>query len=289
MKFTERALTFACDSLERVGVLAEPENPAPVGVLVIVGGPQYRAGSHRQFVLLGRALAAAGFPAMRFDSRGMGDSEGDALTFEESDADIAAAIERLLAECPGIDRVVLWGLCDAASAALMYCHARRDARVAGLVLLNPWVRSEASFAKTHIKHYYGKRLLDKAFWGKLFGGGVDIGRSLRDVVAAAARVATRSGRRGDGVTVAFQRRMALGLESFPGQVLLVLSGRDLTASEFLEYTQGDAMWRAALQRPNIRRHDIPDADHTFSSAPWSREVEVATLGLLVATDMAARR
>jgi alpha/beta superfamily hydrolase len=45
-------------------------------VLVIVGGPQYRAGSHRQFTLLARSLAEQGFAVLRFDYRGMGDSTG---------------------------------------------------------------------------------------------------------------------------------------------------------------------------------------------------------------------
>ena len=74
----EQALTFDCDGERLVGVVAVPERPVPVGVLIVVGGPQYRAGSHRQFVHLARRLAGAGIAAMRFDYRGMGDASGDA-------------------------------------------------------------------------------------------------------------------------------------------------------------------------------------------------------------------
>ena len=49
---------------------------APVGVLIIVGGPQYRVGSHRQFVKLSRALSQHNIASMRLDSSGMGDSSG---------------------------------------------------------------------------------------------------------------------------------------------------------------------------------------------------------------------
>lgn len=286
MKFAERAVTFDCAGDELVGVLTEPESPATVAVLIVVGGPQYRAGSHRQFVLLARRLAAAGFPVMRFDCRGMGDGCGDARTFDQYGEDIAAAIDRLVASCPGVGRVVLWGLCDAASASLTYWHATNDARVAGMVLLNPWVRSEASLAKTHIKHYYGKRLLEREFWAKLVGGGVDAAGAVRGLAENLANATKRKKPGPEGGTLPYQERMALGLGAFPGPILLILSGRDLTAKEFLEYSQSDSAWCGALQRPNVERRELADADHTFSAAPWSGEVEAQTLRWLSASVLA---
>ena len=46
-------------------------------------------------------------------------------------------------------------------------QATRDPRVAGLALLNPWVRSDAGLARARVKHYYrqrpdGTRLLAQA-------------------------------------------------------------------------------------------------------------------------------
>ena len=61
MNYTEQTTAFACAGETLLGILAEPQTPAHTGVVVVVGGPQYRVGSHRQFVLLSRALAAAGF------------------------------------------------------------------------------------------------------------------------------------------------------------------------------------------------------------------------------------
>lgn len=95
------------------------------GVLIIVGGPQYRVGSHRQFVLLSRRLAGEGYPAMRFDYRGMGDAGGAMRSFEDVRADIGAAIEAFQRAVPSLRRIVLWGLCDAASAALLYVRRRQ--------------------------------------------------------------------------------------------------------------------------------------------------------------------
>ncbi len=84
MNYTETALRFTCADEYLFGILACPERPSDTGVVIVVGGPQTRVGSHRQFVLLSRALAAAGYPVLRFDVRGMGDSSGEQRDFEPS-------------------------------------------------------------------------------------------------------------------------------------------------------------------------------------------------------------
>ena len=135
MTDNEHALTFDCEGESLVGILSGAGLPAGRGVLIVVGGPQYRVGSHRQFALLARHLAKHGVPTLRFDYRGMGDSDGEVRTFERVGEDIRCAIDRFFASVPGLKDVVIWGLCDAASAALFYAH--QDARVSGLILLNP--------------------------------------------------------------------------------------------------------------------------------------------------------
>jgi len=259
----ESVLNFACEGQPLVGILAEPEGePAEVGVLIIVGGPQYRAGSHRQFTLLARHLAANGFTALRFDYRSMGDSPGETRDFLAVDADIKAAIDALLAAHPAVKRVVLWGLCDAASAALLYLESTHDARVAGVALLNPWVRSAASLAQTHVKHYYWRRLRQKEFWLKLLKGGVGA-KALR-ALSSNLRLARGAGRAATDAR-SFQDRMAAGLRGFDGPALLVLSGDDYTAREFAGYAQSAATWDGLLASPRLELHEMPTADHTFST------------------------
>ncbi|WP_294255213.1 hydrolase 1, exosortase A system-associated [Propionivibrio sp.] len=187
MNYAEQAVVFPVGGEQLLGIVATPDTPIDCGVLIVVGGPQYRVGSHRQFLLLTRRLAAEAYPTMRFDYRGMGDSDGAMRNFEEVTDDIGAALDTFQSSCPTIRRVVLWGLCDAASSALLYVQATRDSRIAGLVLLNPWVRSEASLAQTHIKHYYGQRLLQREFWIKLLSGKLSLFQSVRGLVTSALK------------------------------------------------------------------------------------------------------
>ena len=277
MNFTEHALSFACAGEELLGIVATPEQPKSTGVLVLVGGPQYRVGSHRQFLLLARVLAKAGFPVMRFDYRGMGDSSGDLRNFEAINEDISAAISAFLQQCPAVVKVVLWGLCDAASSSLLYWDATQDARIGGLVLLNPWVRSETTLARAHIKHYYGQRLLEAGFWHKLIAGKVGVGRAMcgffRSVLAT---LKNKSNSVLTQATLPFQKRMARGLGEFPGPVLLILSGNDYTAKEFSECVASDPAWEGILESQVISRVDLPEADHTFSSKRWRSDVERQT-------------
>lgn len=279
MNFTEQAFRFDCAREQLLGIIAHPEQPESTGVLIVVGGPQYRVGSHRQFLLLSRALAANGYPVMRFDHCGMGDSTGGLGNFEALNSDLAAAIKGFQQQCPKLDKVVFWGLCDAATACLLYWDATHDSRIAGLVLLNPWVRSEATLARTHIKHYYGQRLLQAEFWRKLLTGKLGVGRALGGLMTSIvrARKAVAVGFATTDVLLPFQKRMMQALKEFPGQVLLILSGDDYTAKEFLEAVQADSVGAAALLDNKLRRVDIEGADHTFSSADWRQSVEVATM------------
>ncbi|WP_457355038.1 hydrolase 1, exosortase A system-associated [Roseateles sp. P5_D6] len=260
----ESVLNFDCEGERLIGILAEPANTAPaeVGVVIVVGGPQYRVGSHRQFTLLARHLANHGVAALRFDYRSMGDSPGEARDFLGVDADIAAAIAALLAARPALKRVVLWGLCDAASAALLYLESTGDPRVAGVALLNPWARSAATLAQTHVKHYYWRRLREKGFWLKLLRGGVGL-TALR-TLGGNLRLARGAGKPKTD-SRSFQDRMAAGLRAFNGPVLLILSGDDYTAREFVGFARSSAAWQGLLVRPTLDLHDMPTADHTFSA------------------------
>ncbi|MFK3739410.1 hydrolase 1, exosortase A system-associated [Massilia sp. TN1-12] len=275
-RVTQQALAFPCEGDTLYGVLHLPARPAPRGVVIVVGGPQYRAGSHRQFVLLARTLAARGIPVLRFDYRGMGDSEGEPRVFDAVDADLRAAIDALFAHVPGLRDVALWGLCDGASASVFY--AGTDHRVAGIALLNPWVRTEEGAARATLKHYYRARLFDPALWRKIASGRFDLRAALASAWGLVRR--TRRPVREDAATL--PERMYTGLSRFDGRVLMMLSGADLTAREFADVAGGSANWRALLATPRVTRHLLDGADHTCSRAAWREQVETWTCDWLAA-------
>lgn len=276
---TDTAHVFECHGEPLVGVLSHPPAPSDTALLVIVGGPQYRVGSHRQFVALARAVAASGHAVLRFDYRGMGDSGGEARNFEAVSDDIAAAIDFLFATLPGLRRVALWGLCDGASAALLYCQERQDPRVAALCLLNPWVRSAHTLARTHVKHYYLRRLRQPTFWRKLLSGRV----AFRAVHGLLANLRAARGHRPAAAALApFQHRMAQAWRDSTRPILLLLSGDDYTAKEFLEAARSDPTWAGALSRPGLQQHTLAGADHTFSDPAAKRRAEQLTIEWLQA-------
>jgi len=275
MKHSERAIVFKCGDKRLLGIV-HGAGCATTGVLVIVGGPQYRTGSHRQFLLLARYLAANNVPVLRFDYRGMGDSEGEIRTFEEVEDDIRAAIDAFFIASPSLQSVVLWGLCDAASAALFYGYT--DPRVHGLMLLNPWVRTESGEAKAYLKHYYLQRLFEKVFWKKVLSGQFELIRSLTSLWGSVK--ASCSNRRVEKemvpseqpVTMALPKRMYQGLESFQGRAGIIISGNDLTAAEFEDMVKASKAWKNLLKSKAVEIKYIPQADHTFSRQVWRDQV-----------------
>jgi exosortase A-associated hydrolase 1 len=284
---SEQALAFDCQGSTLIGILHRPERPRRRGIVVVVGGgPQYRVGGHRQLTLWSRALCAEGYPVLRFDYRGMGDSQGEFQGFLAVDDDICCAVDQLASAVPEVDEIVLWGECDAASAILLY--AGRDARVKGAVLLNPWVRTEALQAQTVLRHYYLQRLLEPSLWKKVLGGRFDWRASVRSALEMLRR--SRSGpartappdaaKTGPGPiprSLPLPQSMLLGLQRFGGPLLLVLSGRDMIAREFEAAVAASPGWQQALaNRPTVR-HDLPVGDHTFSSA--AQRDQVAQWGL----------
>jgi len=268
MDIEERVVTFDCQGDSLYGVMHLPETPGTRAVLVVVGGPQYRAGSHRQFTLLARSLAMNGVAAMRFDYRGMGDSEGAERAFGDVQDDIAAAIDAFMAAAPGVREIVLWGLCDGASAAMMY--APLDARVSGVVLLNPWIRTPDSIARTTLRHYYRDRLVDRAFWARVLRGSFNYQRSLASMFQL-VRTAFSTGT-APRTTLALPDRMHAGLHAFTGRVLVIISGADLTGREFCDLAEATPKWRQLLQSSRVTQYRIDRADHTFSRRVWRDQV-----------------
>lgn len=276
----EQVTRFACEGEELLGIVHLPPQPLPRGVVIVVGGPQYRIGSHRQFVSLARELTQQGIAVMRFDCRGMGDSTGVAQHFADTAADIRAAIETFFQHVTGLQEIILWGLCDGASAAAMYSH--QDPRVTGIVMLNPWVRTETGLAKTYFRHYYLQRLLSPGLWRKIAKGEFSLGAAaaslwsnITTVLGSSRKKAVGNTSNGLSSSPSLPDRLLASLRKFPGQVLIILSGNDLTAAEFASLSE-QSNWRELLASPRFKRHELAAANHTYAKREWREQVTTWT-------------
>ena len=280
---TERPFVFHCEGDEMLGIVHAPARPARLGLLIVIaGGPQYRAGVGRGMVSMARTLAGEGIAVMRFDHRGLGDSAGTFQGFEHYATDLQAAVDAFLREVPALDGVVVWGGCDAASGIMI--HGQSLSGVSALGLGNPWVYIP-EIQEAVMQQHYRDRLLQWSFWRKLLRfeyNLVDYARgALRKVSAKLTGLLGRSGEQGEGEGGGtFVDRMLAGFSRFDGPVLFVISGESMASREFDELVQRDSGWSAAYGRDSCRRIDFPEADQTFSDAASRHSLNVALVAWL---------
>jgi len=236
--------------------------PINKGVIIVVGGPQTRVGSHRLFVYLARALAEQGITVFRFDYSGAGDSEGDVTAFTDIQADIDSAIQTFQQRHKEVTELALWGLCDAASAILLYLNQYpQQNQIKQLFLVNPWVRQSQTHAKTYLRSYYIKRFLSKEFWSKFLSGKIQAKAAFTDIQGF-----QKKSQENDVIDPHnnFVTEMLQGIKTFSGQSHIILSANDLTADEFLLLVKSNKYWRKVIASDKIKQHKIRYADHTFS-------------------------
>ena len=242
-------LAFLCNGDELIGTIDAADGPA--GLLIVTGGNELRSGPYGSHADLAQRIAGAGFPVMRFDRRGVGDSSGYNAGFSQSIDDITAAIASFRSAFPRMKRVVAYGNCDAASALMLLQGQDCDA----LVLANPWTfepDAEADNTATPqpemtpgaIRAHYLRRLADPRALLRLLTGKVRIGQMAGSLVAAAKAPPPPS---------SLAQDMAAGLAQFSGSVALLIAEHDRTGQVFLSH------WNAADQRLRI----CPKAGHSF--------------------------
>ena len=257
---SRRHFTFACEGALLAATLDEA--PGETGLLIVSGGNETRAGTWNGQALLAADIAAAGYPVLRFDRRGVGDSEGSNSGFRGSAPDIAAALAEFRAQCPQLARVVALGNCDAASALMLGGGAGCDA----LVLCNPWSFDEESSAgaappPAALRAHYRQRLTDFGAIRRLLTGKVSLRGLLGSLRGVAAPPPPPSG---------LTAEMRAGLAGFSGPAIILLAGRDRTALSFA------AAWGRADPRIRHCRH----ATHSFVEAEAREWLEQQVLAAL---------
>ena len=180
-----------------MGVLTKPAPDAArqsVAVVITNSGIIHRVGANRLHVRLARLFASHGYPCLRYDLPGIGDSERLGTGASIGDENIAAtrAAFDALQKADVAQRFVIIGLCSGADHSfVMTCV---EPRVSAAVLIDP----TAMFSTK--KHRFNLMLLPvrralrpRALW-RLVRGRYRIVRDVRLTVAPEARA--RSLRRG---------------------------------------------------------------------------------------------
>ncbi|MBM0169120.1 hydrolase 1, exosortase A system-associated [Altererythrobacter sp. C41] len=223
-------LTFACEDSTLAGTLDTA--PASVGLLIVSGGNEIRAGAFSGQAQLAARIQKAGFPVFRFDRRGVGDSEGENLGFRKSRKDIVAALDAFRAITPQMNRVIGFGNCDAASALMLARGAGCDA----LVLSNPWTiegDDDAIPPPEAVRARYAEKLKNPKELARLVTGKVDLGKLARGIAKAALPKSAPS---------SLAQEIKTGLEAFGGPARILLADADRTAQAFA------SAWDPADQR-----------------------------------------
>lgn len=256
------ALNFACDCAQLAATLDHA--PGAVGLLIVSGGNEIRSGAHRGMAMLAARVATAGHPVLRFDRRGIGDSDGQNGGYRSSRDDIAAAIAAFRSACPALTRIVAFGNCDAASALVLHQPLAVDA----LVLANPWTieadaaRDDADAAPalppaSAIKSRYIARLRDPATYGRLLRGDINVSKLARGLL--------RLVRPGPSQipASALGTQVVAAIAAAPQPVLLLLADKDRTAQAFT------AHWNYG-SNAHVRCETLPSASHSFAGddADW---------------------
>jgi len=237
-------LTFPCGPDTLVGTLDRDSATGPAGLLLVSGGREIRSGSWGGQAQIAARLAAAGVPVLRYDRRGVGQSEGRDPGLQASREDIAAALAAFRAAAPGLRKVIAFGNCDAAAALMLH---GATLGLDGLVLANPWTleTDELEAAPpTALRQRYLAKLTNPREVLRLLTGGVNLAKLLRGL-RQAAKAPTKSGLLAD---------MIEGLARFQGPATILLASGDRTAQMFA------AVWPAEDTR--IQRH--PSAGHSFA-------------------------
>lgn len=255
---SRRHFTFPCEGSQLAATLDEGDERT--GLLLVSGGNEVRAGAWNGQARFAAHIAAEGYPVMRFDRRGVGDSEGVNGEFRSSGPDIAAALAAFREQCPRLTRVVGMGNCDAASGLMLTGGAGFDA----LVLSNPWTfddGGEEAPAKV-LRDHYRRRLGDPAAIRRLLTGRVSPSKLLRSLIAAVRPAPEPGG--------GLASEMSDGIGGFDGPVRFLIAGRDRTGLAFV------ARWN----KPDGRVRTCPDATHSYVE-PDAREWLVReVLGML---------
>jgi uncharacterized protein len=262
---TEKTITFENKQKKLYGILHQPEeDQKPTAVIFLHGWGTYRIGPHRFFVESAREFAAAGFPCLRFDFRGRGESEGIVAetTLLDMIDDAKAAIQFMLKQ-QGIGQIVLIGLCSGGEVAVG--TASCNSNVNGVVLLSTPLLGRESAVKddvrktTHFAKNYWQKLFISATWKKIF--------TFRVNYKAIFRILFGHFLHKQNDKPIKEAELLENFKNYKGASLFIYAGNDSEA-----VPSENAYREICSKHNNTVFNTIPKANHNFYSVAWKQNV-----------------
>ncbi len=246
-------------------------------LLIISGGNEIRSGSHDSQSQIAQHICALGHYVLRYDRRGIGDSEGENKGFDNSQEDIAAAVQFMRDRLGHDIQISAFGNCDAASALLLY---HQNLGLKNLILANPWTidsqkedssTENANTAKDSpienntiadnptapsaaaIRARYWARIKNPRSLIDLFTGKIDIGKLLSGLRKASQQ---------DNIS-ALSQHMAKELSDIRIETNILIANKDTTAMAFMG-SYKNKIFDRTRSNINIKLHHIDSASHSFA-------------------------
>lgn len=292
----ERPLLFRSGQAQLCGMLHLPartgERQPEIGLVFAQSGARGRLGNTFHYPYFARRLAALGYPCLRFDPAGLGDSTGEIQTGNMHDfygqigggrfvGDTLSAIDELLRHVSP-KRIVLFGVCGGAITALM--AAPRSVRVDGVILLSLPVmldsaqqgqlgRIPGDYARGYLFRLYANKLVSPKAWKRLITRKSDTAQIWSWVKASFfTRAHKAKGGAGSGERdPAFNDNFLESLDALVARQgkLLVLFGQDDKFRYEWERDFYDKYW---TNNPRYEEcstiHYIAQCNHMFTLREW---------------------
>ncbi len=261
----ERAVRFG-PRQGLAGILSTPRDTRLSGpcVVIINAGIVHHVGPNRLYVDLARSLAAQGYPVLRFDLSGLGDSEavsGSSSLAKAAVSDVKAAFD-FLEQTRGYSAFIVCGLCSGANHSMLTTFS--DTRVIGALLIDPTVGRSRRSQVLHL----GRRFLHAATWGALItlrhpmlprALGRQRSLALAQAAQGHAERQETSQATPEQIQLAFEQVIARGV-----QLMLVFTGG---VNHVYNYkTQLFDLLPGLDFRHQLKLEFMPETDHTISDS-----------------------
>ncbi len=288
----ERVVTFG-PKQSLVGILTTSRTaPSDFRHIVVVNaGIVHRVGPNRLYVDMARSIAALGYPVLRFDLAGLGDSDsmgGGASLVESAIHDVQHAMDHL-AQTRQATEFLVFGLCSGANYAMATAYA--DPRVVGVMLIDPTVsrtkRSLMVHAVRRLSHVGTLREL-VLFRHPVFHRALGRGRSAALSVAQAAEGQSAQ-RASAGIARSSATEVRSALEEIIARgvrMMLVFTGGVNHVYNY--HDQLFDLLPGLDFRDQLKLQYMPDTDHTVSDASGRARLFASVRGWLADSFPVAR-